>query len=416
MRPRHLAILVVGFLGLTNPLAAQFSLQNSKDIDPTVGWQPRDLINFTDPKPNDTLYPVSVNNFWGYMNKQGNLVVYPQFDWADDFYEKLARATLNGKTGFIKGNGNWAIEPMFVYADRFAEGRAVVGDGEHFGYIEKSGNLFIPIRLDGALRFSEGLAAVMRDDKCGYVNLRGDLEIPLRFTLARSFHDGYAAVRWPATEGGTDVPGYVDRRGRPAFTDPSGKVQQLGDFHDGLARIRADDKWGYLGKNFKLRIDPRFDDARDFSNGVAAVCIDDKWGFIDKTGRFLVEPVFEAADDMGEDLAMVVLNGKTGYVNRSAKQGISPMFDEGRPFFQSLARVRIDPSFAYIDRNANPVWDPRLAVKGFINRSTSERIAIVRDKDLIHNRTIEPPAYRDPIPVPYTPEYLIDEVLPPAKP
>jgi WG containing repeat len=379
-------------------------------LDP--GQRPQ--ITLTNAGMHDVLYPVSVNNTWGYMNQQGNLVVYPRFDWAEEFYDGLGRAVVQGKTGFVNGAGGWVLKPVYPYADRFAEDRAVVGDGEHFGYIDKSGKLFIPVELDGALRFRETVAGVMKDGLCGFVNVAGNLEIPLRYTRVRSFHEGFAAVTWPVADGGSDRHGYIDRRGVVVFSDPA--VTELGDFHDGMARVRGPEKWGYIDRSWKLRIAARFDDARDFTHGLAAVRVGEKWGYIDEAGRLVIPPTFDAADDLDGIMAMVTLGGKVGYVNRDASQGIKPQFESGRPFLRDYARVKVDPSFAYITSSGSPVWDPREAINGFIDKSRRERAIINQVDTVIYNRDLDPPAYREPIPAPYPPDYLYDEVLPPRKP
>ncbi len=410
---RYLAAVFILVCLMCGSAVAQIILHGpGPDIEPKVGWEPRDLITLTNPGRSDTLYPVNVNNWWGYMNQRGNLVVYPRYDWTDDFYDGLARAVFDGKTGFVKGNGDWVHKPVYPFADRYAEGRAIVGDGEHFGFIEKSGKLLVPIRLDGALRFRDGLAAVMKDGLCGYINVAGDVEIPLRFTLARSFHDGFAVVSLPSAEGSPEHVAYIDRRGKVVFSDSSGSIAVLGDFNDGLARVRGGEKWGYLGKNWKLRIDARFDEARDFTNGIAAVRIGDLWGFIDKTGRLVIQPTYEHADDLDDKLVMVTLGGKVGYTNRVANHGVTPQFDSGRPFFKNYARVGVEPSFAYITTSGSPVWDPRQAIKGFINKRATEGAAIKHYEGITHNRTVDPPTYRAPIPMPYPSDHLYEEVLP----
>jgi hypothetical protein len=409
---RYIALLLLFACRL--PVSAEMpSFTHGSGVAPAFDSPIRDQITFTDPGFDDTLYPVSVNNWWGYMNQRGQLVVFPRFAWADDFYDGLARATMGEKTGYIKGNGDWVHEPIYPDADRFAEGRAIVGDGEYFGYIEKSGKLIVPVKLDGALRFNEGVAGVMKDGLCGFINLSGGLEVPLRYTRIRSYHEGLAAFARPNPSGGPDAVGYLDRRGRETFTDQSGRITVLGDFYDGLARFKtADDKWGYLGRNFRPRIDAQFDDARDFTNGVAAVRVGEKWGFIDKTGKLAIQPVYDAADDMDDPLAMVTQDKLVGYVNRNASQGVTPQFTEGRPYRDSYARVYVEPSFGYIDRAGNPIWDPRQALKGFINKSVRERAAIASVEEIVHNRTIEPPAFREPITPPYPPDYTYEDVLP----
>lgn len=404
--------LIIANLLCGSALADNLFQSDAPPLSRTPGWEPRNQISYIDPRPGDTLYPVNVNNSWGYMNQQGQLVVFPRFDWTDDFYDGLARAVIDGKTGYLKGNGEWVHEPRYVYAERFAEGRAVIGDGNRYGYIEKSGKPLTPIEFDGALRFAEGLAGVMKDGLGGFINVSGELEIPMRFTQVRSFREGYASVVWLDAASGERVRGYIDRRGQEAFADPRGQIEMLGDFHDGLARVKGHGQWGYLGRNWKLRIPVQFDDAREFVNGLAAVRVGPKWGYIDKAGQMVIEPMFDDADDMDSPLAMVIVDGLVGYVNRVDNQGIAPRFTGGRPFFRDYARVDLEPSFAYLDRVGRAVWDPRQAVQGFINKRTLEDVAILRYRSVNHHRTIEPPAYREPLGEPYPPEYRYDPVLP----
>ena len=381
--------------------------------DKELGIQLRDEIIWTDPGPRDTFYPVNVNNWFGYMNQRGHLVLYPQFDWVDDFYDSLARAVSDeGKTGFIKIDGQWVLPPIYPYADRFAQGRAVVGDGEHVGFIDKTGKLITPVQFDSALRFHEDMAAVAKDGRCGFINRAGDLVIPMRYKQVRSFHDGFAAFIQENPETGDLAFGYIDKRGRAVFSDTSGQIEALGDFHDGLARIQGNGKWGYLGKHWKLRIDARFDDARDFTQGIAAVRIGEKWGCIDKTGRVVIQPIYDDADDFDDQIIMVTLDGNVGYIDRVGNVVIEPQFTTAKPFYKGFAPVGLTTSFGYIDTQGKLVWNPQIALKGFINQRAQENAVIQQHRKIIYNRTVEPPAFRDPIETPYPPDHLYEPVLP----
>ena len=163
-------------------------------------------VRFVDARTGDELYPIMINNVWGHMNRRGNVVIFPQYEWTDYSYEKIARAVYQGKTGFLDKIGNWSIKPKYPYADRFAESRAVVGNNEKprkFGYIDKSDRLFVPMKLDGALRFKDKLAGVQVGDKCGFINVAGRVQIKLQFARVRSFHENLAMVQT------------LDRRGKP---------------------------------------------------------------------------------------------------------------------------------------------------------------------------------------------------------
>src|ERR1039457_6278437 len=54
-----------------------------------------------------TLYPVVVNDRWGFVNKSGEAVINPQFDKADVFAEGLAAVGL-GRGGCVGASGEGA--------------------------------------------------------------------------------------------------------------------------------------------------------------------------------------------------------------------------------------------------------------------------------------------------------------------
>jgi len=51
------------------------------------------------------LFPIVVNDKWGYIDKTGKIVIEPQFDYAYKFSEQLARVRIGdektGKYGYI---------------------------------------------------------------------------------------------------------------------------------------------------------------------------------------------------------------------------------------------------------------------------------------------------------------------------
>lgn len=410
--------------------------------------QKTDQPVFADAVSSDALYPINLNNHWGLMNQDGQVIVYPRFDWTDYSYEGTSRYVDEGKTGFLRGDpaddddpNEFFIKARYEYADRFSSGAAIVMDEDRWGLIDKAGKELLPMQYDGVLRMQDGFAAVEKDGLCGFVNRAGKLTIPMQFQRVRSFHNGYAAVMLDSGQWA-----YIDKRGKVVWQDNSAKVQQLGDFHEQYARVRvktkAGAKWGYLTKSFRLQIDPVFEDARDFSNGYAAAKQGGKWGFIDGRGKWRIEPTFDEADDFddavasndfgdaervaddrqGRDLstaglyAMVRVGDRWGYIDRRGKGALVPQFKHAQPFFRGLARVDRDDSFAYVAETGKVRWDPRVALElGLIDLSAPERgrIAVGRSRtDELGNRVIPAPRLRDLAEVPYLPEHEYAEELP----
>jgi len=147
------------------------------------------------PPPVTPLEPFISNNKWGYKDKDGKVVIQPQYNSAANFFEGLARVRLGYKYGYIDQMGTVVIEPLFGWAGSFSEELARVMNNSKFSYINQEGKFVNQQPFDGALDFSEGLAAVMIDKKWGYINKRGELVIQPRFDGAENFSQERARVR-----------------------------------------------------------------------------------------------------------------------------------------------------------------------------------------------------------------------------
>ena len=100
---------------------------------------------------------MSIRDKWGYIDREGKIVIKPQFDKAYSFDNGLALVRKNDeKKGYINTEGEFAIEPQV----------------DPPFYIST---------------LSNGLAVIKIDDKCGYINEKGEVVIEPRFDDARSF-------------------------------------------------------------------------------------------------------------------------------------------------------------------------------------------------------------------------------------
>ena len=409
-------------------------------------------LKFEDPAVDDELLPVQLGGYWGLINQRLRLITLPRFDWTDVGVEGLARATHNGRTGFILGNGHWRIEPVFEHIDRFAEDYAVYRVDDKYGYLEKSGRASLRPELDGALRFADGRAGVRVGERCAFLDRRMQAVTGWDYVAVRSYHEGLAAVCLPWPDGGgppkgeaepdpddgeerepiggvkvEEVPpppqrnesplrdgmwGYLDKANTLVFSDSSGRIDELGDFNDGLARYRVGDRWGYMDRTFRVVVSPRFDEARDFTNGLAAVKVGDQWGYLDRTYDLAVPPQFDDADDFDDTLAMVQVDGKYGFVDRLGRMIITPQFDDARPFRLGFARVSVDDGFGYVDVAGNVSFNPRDAKYGITNVTTQERARRSVSYHRPYNDIIRVPlGTREPLAEPYPPEYEYEELL-----
>ena len=334
------------------------------------------------------LFPVVQNSKYGYMDRQGKVVITPQFDEVSLFSEGLAPVRVGRKYGYINTKGEYVINPQYVMAAPFSEGLAAVVTGDKaenskLGYIDEMGKIVIDPQFEARIgpgaefawltSFSDGLALVRIGDKAGFIDNKGKIVVNPQFDQAFPFSEGLAAVeidgKW----------GYIDKMGKIVINPQFNRAMP---FTEGLGCISVEGKWGYIDKTGKLAINPQFDAATPFSEeGLAGVKIGDKWGGVDKTGKVVINPQFDGnifstgpgggsgmagqiiARDFrritfSEGLAEVEVGDKFGYVDNTGKYVINPQFDAALPFNEGLAMVNIGRKVGYIDKSGKYIWNP----------------------------------------------------------
>ena len=80
------------------------------------------------------------------------------------------------------------------------------------------------------------------------------------------------------------------------------EVEAIGAFHEGLAFIKQEGKYGFIDKSGETVIEPQFRKVGNFSDGLAPACTGDsysnqKCGYIDKEGKTVVEFKYQDANE-----------------------------------------------------------------------------------------------------------------------
>ena len=127
---------------------------------------------------------------FGYVNKNGQVVIKPELFVAEDFAEGLAairiEESVTSKYAFIDKTGAIAIPAQFDQAYSFSEGLAAAETGFRaeggkkvagkWGFIDKTGKFVISPKFELTLRFSEGLARASENlGEWGFIDRTGAL-------------------------------------------------------------------------------------------------------------------------------------------------------------------------------------------------------------------------------------------------
>lgn len=167
-------------------------------------------------------------------------------------------------------------------------------------------NTFLPVELASEnldVRSVE-LFAFKADGKYGYADSSGKVVCEACWDEAAKFVGGFARVR----QG--DKWCFIDEKGEKLTRLIYDK---LWDFtaSEGLALVIKGAKYGYIGRDGRVKISLRYDYASPFSEGYAAVSLGGKFGFVDTTGRWKVKPQFDFARSVRSGKAEVEQGGNT---------------------------------------------------------------------------------------------------------
>ena len=283
----------------------------------------------------------------------------------------------DGKVGFIDSSGKEVVPPQFGNAgdaSRFREGLANVGMASGWGYVDATGRSVVPGKYWWAHPFSEGLGAVQLPGEgrgWGFIDASGRLLIE-GLRSASSFHDGLAAEmaggKW----------GYLSRQMKMVI-EP--KFSHAADFHEGRAAIEDSRKWGYIDTQGKIVIKPQYDLAMPFSNGMGRVKIlvrkqalpkgllgeegqtqEDVfyWGAVDPNGNQLIPPQFLDLTEFRDGYAFAIPDGSHsfGIVDHHGTFVVPPRFEGASHFSESVAAVKLGNRWGYVDASGEWVIPP----------------------------------------------------------
>jgi hypothetical protein len=251
----------------------------------------------------------------GFVNPAGQWAIPPnpaRFSWADDFHEglALARSEMTGnKLGFIDRRGQWVMTPQFDWAEPFSEGVAAVDIRGLRGFVDRTGKFVIPPALAEVHSFSGGLALAYQEScKPLFIDHSGKVVISAPVDFASAFRDDLSIVGIGGRCGVGGTFGFMDRSG--ALTIAT-QYESVAPFSEGLAAVRAGDKWGFINRKGALVIPLRFEETAagapgPFRSGLARVysripgfrqpnasaMADLQAGYIDTRGEYAWPPTY----------------------------------------------------------------------------------------------------------------------------
>lgn len=249
----------------------------------------------------------------------------------------------------------------------------------YFGYQNSKKEWVIPPRFTQAKPFNDGIAPVKEDGRWKVIDQTGKLVFGFgddwQIADMEPYSEGFSVVEY-GLQGFSCL---VDRKGKKLGSDQV-VVTHAGMFSDGLAAFsnyaatREKALFGYLDREARVVISPRFRFAGPFVDGVAPVVMEDGavW-FIGKNGAGKVR--IEGVNLVGQlreglAIARAAGTGAWGYVNAEGVQVIPFQYLEARSFFGNRAAVKIpgNHGWGFIDQTGKVVIPHQFdAIESFSN-------------------------------------------------
>lgn len=276
---------------------------------------------FTDNAESQELYRIQVGGKCGFINKQGKLVIEPQFDMAYWFFgDGVCYARIGGRKGLINTEGEFVAEldESIEWVEFFYNGVAEFRANKMYGIVNKSGKILYPAIYKYIQR--DGFNGFIVEDTLGnqgYVNNQGEFILPCRY-------------------------------------------EDIGCFDEGLMAVARNDKYGYVDTTGMWVIDAIYKDAQRFGDGVARVQIDGKWQFVDCEGKEVSGLEYdEILTDFACNRAFVKKGNTILMVNRGGEEIANIEADSVYRFCDSYATFKKDGRFGKIDTLGRIVVQPK---------------------------------------------------------
>ncbi len=219
------------------------------------------------------------------------------------------------KYGFIKKSFDFVLEPKYSFIGNFSEGKASVGLNGFIGYIDSLGNEIIPIKYYWGSDFHKNFAAVNFEK--------------------RSKCDNHYHIYPYNTHKPTKLYNLNSKRYYPrdysivSYTNYSTSFSKSPNIIKSKLLVLYDcDKIGFIHRNGKILVEPKYNDINVISETIIAVKKDTLWGFIDTLGNEISEFKYQHVGMYSNGFITIKNNGKWGVIDTNYNYIVKPIYDK----------------------------------------------------------------------------------------
>ncbi len=294
---------------------------------------------------------------WGFIDTRGKVVIPIQYDRIDGNFEgdSYASVTLNKKQTIIDKTGTTI---SFSTCDElqgtfYKTKLAVAKKGGKYGMVDKTGKVVIPFEYDMLFSESEGFMAAQKNGLWGFIDEKNTWVIQPQFKFGGFFENGFAVLMKDY-----DKQGAINKAGKVTIPFVYNNMYPQSQLKEPIVVAKQNDKIGLMNPLTGKIIAPlKYEEIADFQDGLAKIEANKKYGFVNTVGKEIVPPIYEYASSFYEGLAYVELNNKYGFIDKAGKIVIPIQFEFVGEFQGGVAQVTKDGKSYFIDKMGKVVTE-----------------------------------------------------------
>ena len=342
-------------------------------------------------------------NLYGFINKDGEVVISSIFSRAFDFQQGRARVVKNRKTGLINHKGEFVMKPTFydlvfpfdkngiahvrennmgsyglinrqgetltdcIYNKifPFVDGYAKVVTPKGIGFIDMRGTEIIPPKYRAVGELSEGLVAVQRGFSYlwEYIDMENNLAFKGKFSKAEPFKNGKAIVALNRADEGVNI--VIDKKGNEIELEKNGLILHFAEEKYGFKKIITNaggvitDTYCYFTDTTGNRLfgNKRFKKVEPFQKNIGLVCYDNnRWGTITPLGFQLIPNKFNKIFRLPNNMFSAISAQLYGLYDNKGNEVIPPIFDHIKLVKRNIFRVEQGSKIGYFTTGQTWIW------------------------------------------------------------
>ena len=291
----------------------------------------------------ENLYPIKVNNNYGFINYYGELIIEPIYSKAGTFFDDIATVMLDDKWLLINKEERVISEVDADYLSSFSDGLALIRRNGKMGYINTSGETVIDCTYYRAQPFSEGRAVVSKGydenfiETFFYIDKLGKNLNDQEYLDANSFNEGYAIVEISNDQNGV-YRALIDINGNEILHSP--KLKIVGNYlNSGLLLSIVDDEYCFIDVNGEVIIRCGDFNPEEIIDGlfINHDQINQKSGIMDLNSNWIISPKFEYIYGLSEGFFFFTVDELSGIYSLEKGEILEPTFHDITSFKEGMA-------------------------------------------------------------------------------